>query len=178
MATIPKDQQERLKMAKAWLEQTFALPDEEILDIAARERANLEAAVASASAEQALFSPGEGQWSISEVARHISQAHRGCAALVRMLAAGKIPDSELQIGGMPEDPGDHEKVKAMLAEAFDALTSSFEVMHKDPDLEAKYAHPWFGEMNAREWFAFCSLHTMAHIQQVQRIKNTDGYPAA
>lgn len=177
MATIPEDRQKRLEMAKAWLTQTFALPDEEILDITARERAKLEAAVGSASDEQALFSPGEGQWSISEVARHISQAHRGCAMLVQSLAKGKVPASELQIGSMPEDPGDHEKVKAMLTEAFDALTDSFGAMHQDPNLTAKYAHPWFGEMNAREWFAFCSLHTMAHIRQVERIKASEGYPA-
>src|SRR5207244_11079050 len=45
-------------------------------------------------------------------------------------------------------------------------------------LEQKFPHPIFGQLNLKEWFAFHRVHSMDHIQQIDKMKADPNYPSA
>jgi hypothetical protein len=53
------------------------------------------------------------------------------------------------------------------------LLSSLEEGDK---LAQTFPHPIFGPLNLKEWFAFQRVHSMDHIQQIEKIKADPAYP--
>jgi len=37
---------------------------------------------------------------------------------------------------------------------------------------------FFGEMNWREWFYFLRFHVLAHVDQMQKLRGTAGFPTS
>lgn len=169
---------ERLERAKAWVQKTTAAPDDEILDHLAAVRREFLARLDGVSEAQANFSPGPGQWSISEVIRHMAHSNSGVAGLVRALAAGAGLEGEPKMGIVPDSAGSFEADRATLEKSLDDLQQSFEPLRARPNLDATYKHPWFGHLNARQWFVFSIVHLRAHVDQLDRIKRAEDFPAS
>ena len=55
------------------------------------------------------------------------------------------------------------------------LAASLEQSDK---LETSFPHPIFGPLNLKEWLAFHRIHSMDHIQQIDKIKADTKYPSA
>lgn len=128
---------------------------------------------------QARFSPGEGNWSINELCRHVSNSLRLTAGLSQGLAAGQTlpPNTEIKIG-MMDDDADITELTTQMNAAFDIMADATENLRNDVDLETTEAHPWFGPKNCRQWVAFNLLHMFVHINQLRRIKSAPGFPTS
>ena len=167
----------KMGMARAWLQDAIGKSNDEVLEILRERRETIVGAIKRQSEAQSRFSPAEGEWCTQEVGRHMTYSHRNISALMRMLAAGKTMEGEPKIGIAPEGAEDVDTICVELGDAFDKLQEAFEVVCSDgANLEITFGHPWFGDLNARGWFVFCSLHTTAHISQIERIVASEGFP--
>ncbi len=169
----------QLPMAQAWIHDTVTKSDAKLLELLDERQEGFVRCLKGITAEQSRFVPGEGQWCIDEVARHLDHANNRVAGLIEALTAGNVPGGEPALGVVPQDDRDFEEVKADLLSSFDTLRDDFKnITDADANLDVRYKHPFFGELNAREWFVFNFVHASVHIQQVERIKSTPGFPAA
>ena len=51
-------------------------------------------------------------------------------------------------------------------------------LQKSDNLDKSFPHPIFGPLNLKEWLAFHRIHSMDHIQQIDKIKADPAYPSA
>ena len=177
MAELSEAGRARIEKAKAWVLKRADEGREPLRLLQIEMKKAMAEATRDVRPDQASFSPGQGQWSIDQVLRHLGHAHRGCAGLVLLLAHGKAPQLQIEMGHVPEDPMDFDAVKEKIAESFDKLAKASGALNGDSSLDTTYAHPWFGDLNAPQWLAFCAVHTRAHLLQIERIKGAPGYPA-
>lgn len=128
---------------------------------------------------QLKYCPAEGQWSIYEVGLHVAGALRRTAMLSSALAHGHAPkiDGEIKMGVLMEDPGDFDGVKKALSDGFEKMAAATERVGGECNLEAVFPHPIFKDYNCRQWVAFNLFHMLIHVNQIRRIKASDGFPA-
>lgn len=109
-------------------------------------------------------------WSIAMTLEHLVIVGESMQKVIESLAAGnsKIPPTSIA------------EVKPGLAPDEDSIIEKFSCMHKEfasrvrlLDLnefpQAKYAHPWFGPLNASQWLSFAAPHTRIHKKQIIEI---------
>ena len=130
------------------------------------------------SEEQATFKPDAETWSILEVLRHAVDAKRrnvaGCAALAR----GQTSDGSAQTGRAGEELPSLAAARSALEASHDDLLAFVESLSPATNLEARYEHPWFGELNCQEWAVFQRIHDGDHAEQIEQVKAAPGFPTS
>lgn len=128
--------------------------------------------------EQAAWSPSAEDWSIKEVALHILNGSRNARRIVQALSQGNSVDTS----GI-EPP--RKTTDATVAELYEQLrddgiewTVAISQLPQTPPLEPTAPHPIFGDLHARAWHLFERVHDLDHANQIESVKQTDGYPAA
>lgn len=132
--------------------------------------------------EQAAWKPNPDDWSIEEVAQHVLDGSRRCAGLVADLSFGREPAVTPQgIGDI--DPAQRaadlpfpDLVHALLVDSR-AFGNVIDGLPEPPAFKPTRPHPFFGELHGRAWFIFQRVHDLDHVNQVNAIKETEGYPA-
>ena len=81
---------ERIAQAKAWVLETAIQSDEQIAEILSTERAAYESVFSRLSQAQADFSPGEEEWCISQISRHMTHTQEAIGGLIPLLAGGTV----------------------------------------------------------------------------------------
>jgi hypothetical protein len=140
--------------------------------------------LAGLSEEQARWKPGAEDWSVLSVLQHVVTAKRGVARICTRLAAGE------QIAGTGREGDEQDGVMskqrftslAEAREALDAAHADLLVFIDGPlataNVETRFNHFVFGDLNCREWAAFQRVHDGDHSGQLEKIKAAPGYPAA
>ncbi len=126
------------------------------------------------SEEQARFKPGPDDWSVLEVLQHAAPAKRSVARLCAALARGETPEG----GGGGATYASLDEARADLEAAHEEMLVSIEALSPDANMEKRAEHPFFGELNCREWAVFQRIHDGDHAQQVEQIKAATGFPAS
>ena len=138
----------------------------------------------SLSEEQARWKPGPGDWCALELLQHVVTAKRGVARICQRLAAGEQPPG---IGreGDEQDGITRGEPFASLAEARTAMNAAHAELLAFIDgplasanVEARFNHFVFGDLNCREWAAFQRVHDGDHAGQIEKITSAPGYPVA
>jgi len=142
----------------------------------------------SVSEAQANFKPGQ-EWTVKEVAGHFVDASRGINKQLAEVAAGRplrhvatTEDSppadvlgQVLAGARQMSLTDlRAQVRDTFAETHRAVTALKEGEH----LNQTFQHPIFGRLNIKEWVAFQRIHSMDHIQQIDKVKADPAYPGA
>ena len=132
--------------------------------------------------EQAAWKPGPDDWSIEEVAQHVLDGSRRNADMIANLAYGRDPNLGPQgIGAI--DPAQRAadlswpELTTTLIEDSRQFGNVIEGLPEPPAFEPRPAHPYFGPLHSRAWFMFQRVHDLDHVNQVNAIKETEGYPA-
>ncbi len=134
------------------------------------------------SAEQAAWKPGPDDWSIEEVAQHVLDGSRRNADMIHNLSFGREPNLGPQgIGAI--DPAQRaadldwpDLVNALLDDSR-TFGNVIDGLPEPPSYEIRPSHPYFGPLHSRAWFMFQRVHDLDHVNQVNEIKETEGYPA-
>lgn len=173
----------------------------DILAANAAVQSRFEAAVTNLSPEQANFRPEADQWSISELAEHVSVVSAGMLRITQKLLkqaedSGKpsltefnLKTTSLSQHGLPHDvkfaapdrvkPQGNVSIEDALArmrETLDGFTS-IQTRIEGTDLSAEtFPHPAFGELNAYRWMILLGEHQDRHRLQIERVKASAGYP--
>ena len=130
--------------------------------------------IAGLSPEQATFKPEADVWSVVEVLQHAAPAKQWVADLCVTLAQGGTPER----GGGNATYASLAEARSALEAAHLELVAFIDGLSRDVNLEARFEHFIFGELNCREWAAFQRVHDGDHAEQIDQVRAAPGFPTA
>lgn len=113
-------------------------------------------------------------WSVWMTLDHLRITNLAFANFIKELSEGTVPDLTVSTADVKPDPEVTEKVEKEFQNSCDALLA---VLANTPKLqtEHRFAHPWFGPLDAFGWLALAALHLGIHRGQLTAILR--GLPA-
>ena len=140
-------------------------------------RAALIDSLAGVSDEQGNWEPGTGEgeeaWGITQIVRHVISAGDSTLSSTEALANGKRP---------PERAPDDLKHKTLsdlmpdLIDSSERLATIRSRVPNEPNMTETSPHNFFGELTSKAWFLFLRVHDTDHLNQINAVKEMDGYP--
>ena len=177
MAAPTPEMAARLAQGREWIDKTHGESAENLKSRMRHAADKFLNELEGLSEPQSAWSPGEGQWSVRQVCLHVANSVRDCGGMISCLARGdKLESIDIRLGILDPDPGNLNTILDSVEAAFNGACKASDCLENSPELENRFTHPYFGNLNCREWMAFNIMHTNVHVRQVQRIKNTLGYP--
>jgi DinB superfamily len=131
---------------------------------------------------QASFK-SEGEWCAKECLGHAIQSSRSINQDVASLGGVEAPgERSTEVRAMGMQAPEYEAMAVgdlcdMIVGAIEESRMLAVALQKSDKLNASFPHPMFGPLNLKEWLAFQRIHSMDHIQQIDKIKAAAGYPA-
>jgi hypothetical protein len=112
---------------------------------------------------------GEGDaWTPMDCMKHIFglNAHIG-REILYVAHTGELPPNE-------DDTlsDDREALLKLNAEAMEQTYAHVEDADPDANLDVKWRHPMFGDLNWREWFLFLRIHARDHARQLEAMRES------
>lgn len=146
-------------------------------------RLQLIEALGGFTSTQASWRPGDGQWAATDVAAHLLDYTDGVLDVIEALARGRTPGHTPvdALGHVPEQPAEFRRLIRRLTEQairISVLPERLPSITDDILHAPTHAHPWFGQLPARGWFAFLRLHDEDHLSQLKQITSAAGFPAS
>jgi hypothetical protein len=135
------------------------------------------------SPEQASFKPSADDWSVLELMHHVVSAKTGVARACERLAKGEVIPSQGgegdgQDGMMRGEPFTSvSDARAAVDAANGEMLSFLDNSLPKANLDVRFHHFLFGDLNCAEWAAFQRVHDTDHSGQIEQIKASAGYPA-
>lgn len=107
-------------------------------------------------------------WSLAEVAEHVMIVGNGIRNVIKQLSEGRRPGSRFKIAQVKPQGGLGNDAKKLLPDYIKRYNKELDDLRfpKHPT----YAHPWFGELNATQWYQYAALHHYMHRIQAERIE--------
>lgn len=107
-------------------------------------------------------------WSLYMTVEHLRIVNQATLGVINKLRRGERPQVVVSTAAVKPRDGVGPEVMAQ----FKALCTEFSDTFKpDTDLDSKVTlpHPWFGELNARQWHFFAGFHMALHRKQILKI---------
>jgi hypothetical protein len=145
-----------------------AKPADTVAALVADSQGRLLEVVSACDADVAARIPGEGEWSVHDLLRHVVSAERGVTRLLPMLARGEKPQREGRAGTLGDDAAYSALLDDLRATNAEML-AAIRALPGDADVATTATHPFFGELNCREWAVFQRVHDEDHIQHARKI---------
>lgn len=149
---------------------------------------------ASLSDEQLNARPEGEEWSVAQIVEHVAVVNGGalriCAKLLgKGEAAGKANDGSVFISPEFIEAGSGAVGQKLEAPEMvrpinnlpiaDSIAKLDELQGQYADLKAKFAsidgvdakfpHPYFGDLSAQEWLVLSGAHEIRHLKQIRRV---------
>ncbi len=160
--------QDELAGVERWLRDQAAsktLP--ELFAWVSSKQTDLLSAIRSCSEQALTQSASEGEWSPIQAFKHVVEwNHQVGEDVLNVCLTGERPGNPL-----PEFEANRD---ALITRQQDGLTMLWaHVSEADPEsfLSVTWPHPFFGELNWREWFLFVGVHCADHAAQIRAAGN-------
>lgn len=107
-------------------------------------------------------------WSVWMTLEHLRITNTIFARVIQSLAKGQVPTKKASTADVKPRADLTAEVEAAYEASCDELLSVAAAL---PDLKtaAKYAHPWFGPLDAAGWHALTATHMGIHRAQIAKI---------
>jgi hypothetical protein len=107
-------------------------------------------------------------WSVAMTLDHLRIIHNAITRTIEALAAGTVPKGTASTARVKPSPQATMAVVTEYEQSCDHLLAAAAAV---PDLNTplRYAHPWFGPLNAAGWHALAASHIKIHRVQIERI---------
>ncbi|MDA0767737.1 MAG: hypothetical protein O3A92_13045 [Verrucomicrobia bacterium] len=107
-------------------------------------------------------------WSLSETAEHVMIVGNGIRNLIIQLCSGHRPGGKFNVAKVKPRGGLGTDARKLMRQYLDRFTRDLDNLRfpKHPT----YLHPWYGELNATQWYQYAALHHRMHRIQAQRIE--------
>jgi len=107
-------------------------------------------------------------WSVWMTLDHLRIVHGGVNRTIQSLAKGVVPPGKASTAAVKPSPQVTSDVVADYEKSCDDLLATVAAI---PDLATpvRFAHPWFGSLDASGWHALASAHLAIHRVQIERI---------
>ncbi len=150
------------------------------------------ACIRDVSEDQAQFSPGEGQWSILQVAEHVAVAERQMLAMWnKFMQPGSSPREKdeaiiaAQSDRNKKNPAPERSLPTGRFQSLRDAETEFELNRQatitallgGEGLREKVVdHPLVGLVDGYQLFLVMAMHPLRHVFQVEEIKSAPGFP--
>jgi hypothetical protein len=107
-------------------------------------------------------------WSVFMTLEHLRIVHAAVGHAIRLLAVGQTPSGSVSTAAVKPPTGvGPEAVETFQASCRDYLVA----VEETPNLKTttRYAHPWFGPLDAAGWHALVAFHITLHRRQIETI---------
>ncbi len=107
-------------------------------------------------------------WSVWMTLDHLPVVHHSLVRVIRALTNGSVPRGRASTADVKPSP---DVTHAVLAEYEQSCDELLATVAEAPNLNnrVRYAHPWFGPLNAAGWHALSGGHLSIHRVQIERI---------
>lgn len=107
-------------------------------------------------------------WSVWMTLDHLRIVHGHLIRVIEALTKGRVPEGEASTAAVKPSP---EATAAVAAAYENSCETLLATVAAAPDLKTKvrYAHPWFGPLDAAGWHALAAGHLGIHRVQIERI---------
>jgi uncharacterized damage-inducible protein DinB len=107
-------------------------------------------------------------WSVWMTLDHLRIVNESMAGVITALSHEQIPPGKASTASVKPSPDADRSVHPSY---MDACQSVIEAADRSSNLKsrARYEHPWFGPLNAWQWFALAGTHMGIHRAQVEQI---------
>jgi hypothetical protein len=155
---------------RSYIRHQAGKPPEVIAALVEDSQQRLLAAFVECERDVAERKPAPDEWSMHDLARHVVSAEGGVCAAIERLSHGDAPLTERRVGGQPADDGaSYDELVDRLRTTNARLLDIIRSLPPDADTTTTALHPFFGELNCREWAAFQRVHDEDHIQHAAKI---------
>lgn len=114
--------------------------------------------------------PEGDEWSPADALRHVVASNMHVSEQVLHVAL----TGALSAGAESAVDGSFEELVARHDEAIESLFAHVREADPSAHLEVKWHHPFFGDLNWREWLIFLRIHCRDHSRQISAMTNPDG----
>lgn len=161
---------EQLDRVNRWIRREAAARSLEEIHVWVRERqTQLIASARPLTPTQLRTPPADGEWSPLEALRHVVEWNAQVSedvlhtCLTGERPGNPVPSLDLDVDGLV----------AREQATLDSLWAH--VSEADPDafLDVTWEHPFFGQLNWREWFLFLGVHCSDHAGQITAASSHD-----
>jgi hypothetical protein len=131
----------------------------------------------------ATFAP-DTEWSVKDVLGHfIVSSHsvnRRIADLAKGSAFAGTFDSAWNTGMTEESERGRtiSELRSRVGLLFQDISRLASELSETDNLSDTFEHPAFGDLDLKQWIAFQRIHSMDHIQQIDKIKSQSEYPSS
>jgi hypothetical protein len=107
-------------------------------------------------------------WSVWMTLDHLRIVHGSIIGVIGAFTKGVVPPGEASTARVKPSPEVTANVIGEYEKSCDELLSLVASV-QDLNTKARYAHPWFGPLNAAGWQALSASHLTIHRVQIERI---------
>lgn len=108
-------------------------------------------------------------WSVYMTLEHLRIVNEAVAGAITLLGRGKAPERAASTAAVKPAAGIGREVLAGFAASCARVCAAAEGV-ADLRTATRYAHPWFGPLDAAGWLAMAGFHLRLHRRQVERIR--------
>lgn len=107
-------------------------------------------------------------WSVLMTLDHLRIVNNEIARVIGMLVQGRVPESAASIAAVKPRPDAGPEAVSAYEDSCDRWIAAM-ASHQDLRTRVRYAHPWFGPLDAAGWQALVVMHMGIHRNQIARI---------
>lgn len=107
-------------------------------------------------------------WSVWMTLDHLRIVHGAISGVIASLARGVVPEGTASTAAVKPSPAVTAAVVATYEASCDSLLSTV-ANAGELRTGARYAHPWFGPLDAFGWHALAGMHLAIHRRQIETI---------
>jgi hypothetical protein len=107
-------------------------------------------------------------WSVYMTLEHLRIVNTAIAEVIGALTRGHVPPGQSSTAAVKPNDDIGAAVVSAYEQACDALLAQV-AAHPVLKTDARYAHPWFGPLDAAGWHAMSAIHMGIHRAQIERI---------
>jgi hypothetical protein len=109
-------------------------------------------------------------WSYAMVLEHLTIMGNLATDVVLGLGRGRVAAPPLSTADLkPRGDGSASEAKGAYREFLSRFERAVRDEMSDRSSPARWSHPWFGPLTARQWVCFMPMHQRIHIRQARRI---------
>ena len=107
-------------------------------------------------------------WSVWMTLDHLRITNTAVTGIISALTAGKVPPGKASTAAVKPSPAADAEVEAEFERSCEGVLAAITTA---PDLktQVRFAHPWFGPLDAFGWAAMAGTHMRVHRVQIQSI---------
>lgn len=167
------DVESRVQRVRGHLRDQIAQGTDHVAQMLQQESERILRLTAELSEQDAAFSPAPGEWSVSQVLRHLIGGYERNRTRVDALMSSRAYDGPPTVPGtIPDDTfASFADVRNRYIEARDTILALVRSGDPSRNLEFTTDHVVFGYMNWLEWAIFTlDVHSRDHWGQIEKIR--------